>query len=139
MTTTELITPPRASRPPEPWSDAPRDARPAVSADPPLGEMLAETHPLIGVVPVAGPPVVLVAGPWLLLALMVAGPFALLFTFVLLLVAAAALVGLVGAILTAPFLLVRRVREHRARHASLRAPAAPLVAVGEPIRVVAQP
>jgi hypothetical protein len=135
MTTTELITSPRASNPLESWSDA----RLAVSAEPPVREVLAETLPLIGVIPVAGPPVVLVAVPWVLLALMVAGPFALLFTFVLLFVAAAALVGLIGAMLASPFLLVRRVREHRARHASLRAPAAPRVAVGEPIRVVAQP
>jgi hypothetical protein len=130
MTTTELITPPRASSPPEPWSDARRNARPAASAYPTSGEVVDETLPLVGAIPVYGPPVVLVAGPWVLLALMVAGPFALLFTLVLLVVAAAALVGLIGAILAAPYLLVRRLRGYRAARVSMRAPAAPLVAAG---------
>ena len=92
--------------------------------------MLDETLPLVGAVPVYGPPVVLLAGPWILLALMLAGPFALLVTFVLLLAAAAALAGLIGVILAAPFLLVRHLREHRADHAPVRAPAARLVAAG---------
>jgi membrane associated rhomboid family serine protease len=92
--------------------------------------MLAEILPLVGAVPVYGPPVVVVAGPWLLLALMVAGPFAVLFTLVVLVAAAAALVGLIGGILAAPYLLVRRVRAYQAGHASMRAPAAPLVAGG---------
>jgi hypothetical protein len=129
MTTTELITPPRAPSPPEPWSDAPRNARPATSAYPTFGEMLDETVPLIGVIPVAGPPVVLVAGPWLLFGLMLAGPFAVLFTLVVLFVAVAAVVGLIGAILAAPYLLVRHVRGYRAAHASARAPAAQADAV----------
>jgi hypothetical protein len=100
------------------------------TAHPTVGETLAETLPLVGVVPVYGPPVIVVAGPWLLLALMVAGPFALLVTLVVLLTAAAALVGLIGAILAAPYLLFRHLRGYRTGHASLRAPAAPLVPVG---------
>ncbi len=56
MTTTELIRPPRDAGATEPWSAARRHARPAASANPTFGEMLEETLPLIGVVPVAGPP-----------------------------------------------------------------------------------
>lgn len=129
MTTTKEIRPPRAPRPTEPWGDARRNARPAASANPTFGEALDETLPLIGVVPVYGPPIVLLAGPWLLIALMLAGPFAVLFTLVVLLVAACALVGLIGAILAAPSLLVRQLRGHGTGHASTRAPAAQLAAV----------
>jgi hypothetical protein len=103
--------------------------RSPVSKRPTAGAMLDEILPLIGVIPVAGPPVVLLAGPWLLFALMLAGPFAFLFTLVVLLVAAAALIGLIGAILAAPYLLVRHVRGYRAAHASARAPAAQADAV----------
>jgi hypothetical protein len=74
-----------------------------------FGEVLAETIPLIDAIPVYGPPVVVVAVPWLLLALVLAGPFALLLTFVAVFAAAAAVVGLIGAILAAPYLLIRHV------------------------------
>jgi hypothetical protein len=130
MTTIELITPPRALSPPEPWRDARHDAHPASSASSTLGEIVDETLPLIGAVPVYGPPVIIVAGPWLLLSLMLVGPFALLATLVVLLVAAAAIVGLVGAVLAAPYLLVRHLRGYRAGHASMRAPAAQVVVSG---------
>jgi hypothetical protein len=124
MTTTELITPSRAPSPPEPWSDA----RPA----PTFGEMVDESLPLVGIVPGYGPPVVLLAGPWLLLALMLAGPFALLVTLVVLLAAAAAVVGLIGAILAVPYVLFRHLRGYRAGHASMRARAAQAVAIESP-------
>ena len=45
---------------------------------------------------------------------MLAGPFALLVTCAVVVVAAAALVALVGAILASPYLLVRHVLAHRA-------------------------
>ena len=112
------------------WSDARSTPRSPASERPTARAMLAETLPLIGAVPVYGPPVVLVAGPWLLFGLMLAGPFAVLFTLVVVLVAAAALVGLVGAILAAPYLLVRHLRGYLASHAPMRAPAVQLV-VGE--------
>jgi hypothetical protein len=130
MTTTELIGPPRTHVSAEPWSDARRNAPSAASADPTFGEMLDETLPLIEVVPVYGPPVVVLVGPWVLLSLLLVGPCALVFTFVLLLVAAAALAALIGAILAAPYLLVRHLRGYRAGHVPLRAPAVPLVARG---------
>jgi hypothetical protein len=71
---------------------------------------------VIGVVDVAGPPVIFVAGPWLLLALMLIGPFALLVTFVVVGLVAAALLVTLAAILAAPFALVRRL--HRGYRAS---------------------
>ena len=74
-----------------------------------------------------GPPVVFLVGPWLLLALVLAGPFALVVTLAALMAAAAALVGLVGAILATPYVLVRRLRDFRSRRASMRAPAAHLI------------
>jgi hypothetical protein len=123
MTTTELIRQPRDPRPPEPGSDA----RTGSHTEPSFGDVLAETVPLIGAVPVYGPPIILLAGPWLLLALVLAGPFALLLTFVAVLVAAAAVVALIAAVVAAPYLLVRRVRRYRTDHASLRLSAPPLV------------
>ena len=101
--------------------------RSPVSNRPTAGARLDEILPLIGVIPVAGPPAILVAGPWLLLALMLAGPFALLVTFVVLLAAAAALIGLIGAILAAPYALVRHLGRYWAAHASMPAPAPQLV------------
>ncbi len=136
MTTTELIRSPRAPSLTDPWGGARRGARPAAFTNPTFGETLDETLPLIGVVPVAGPPIVLLVGPWLLFALMLAGPFALLLTLVVLLVAARALVGLIGAVLAAPYLLVRQLRGRGAAHASTRASAAQDVAV-EPRRAAA--
>jgi len=47
---------------------------------------------------------------------MLAGPFAFLVTLILVLVAAAALLTLAGAILATPYLLVRHVRGHWVRH-----------------------
>ena len=68
-----------------------------------------------------GPAAILLAGPWVLLALMLSGPFAVLVTFVVLLAAAVALIGLVAAILAAPFVLVRRLHGFRSAHASMHA------------------
>jgi len=128
MSTTELITPPRAARPPEPWSDERRNTRAVASAQPTVAEILAETDDLVEFVPVAGPPVVLVLGPWVFLALMLAGPFAVLVAFVVMVFAATVLVGLTGALIASPYLLVRRLRGYRTRRASRRAPSAQVVA-----------
>jgi hypothetical protein len=74
MSTTTLMRPP---------------APPAVHDPPTFGEMLEELLPVIGVVLVAGPPVVLLLlGPLVLFALMLAGPFALAVTLVLVAVGA---------------------------------------------------
>jgi hypothetical protein len=76
---------------------------------------------LIEAVPVAGPPAVLLAVPWILIALVLAGPFALLFTAALVLVAASAVIAAVAAIAASPYLLVRHLRAVRERHATARA------------------
>jgi membrane associated rhomboid family serine protease len=93
-------------------------------------ELFDEIEPLIGIGPVYGPPVVLLAVPWLLLVLMLAGPFTVLITFVVLFAAVAALAGLIGAVLVTPFLLVRRLRRLRVRHAPAHAPAPPVLLGG---------
>jgi hypothetical protein len=118
MNTTELIRPPSAPR--------------SAPESPAVGEMVAETLPLAGVVAGAGPSVVAVAGPWLFLVLMLTGPFALLFTLVVLLAAAALLVVLAGAILATPHLLVRHLRRLRTGHASVSSPAVQLAPVDSP-------
>ena len=98
--------------------------------------MLAEIIPLIGAVAGYGPPVIFLAGPWLLLGLMLSGPFALLLILVVFMVAAATfLVALTAAILVVPYLLVRHLRGHRARHASSNDHAAQLVPVESPLVV----
>jgi hypothetical protein len=55
------------------------------------------------------PPLVFLFGPWLLLALVLAGPFLLLLTAVVVALAAAA----VPVIVAAPFLLLRRRQARR--------------------------
>jgi hypothetical protein len=93
---------------------------PAGSGPPTLHDHDAEVLPLIDTVVVAGPPVLLMWAGTVLFALMLAGPFALVATLVVVLVAAAALVTLAGAILATPYLLVRHVRLRLAerRHVS---------------------
>jgi hypothetical protein len=124
MDTTVLISPPAAP------------GR-AASEHPTSREMLAEIVPLIGAVAGFGPPVIFLAGPWLLLGLMLSGSFAFLLTLVAaMLVAATVLVGLPAAIIAAPYLLIRRLRRARAARAISTNRAARLVPVGS-TRVVA--
>jgi hypothetical protein len=104
---------------------------PPASALPTAGELLRDTLPVVDTVFVAGPPVLLAWAGTVLFALMLAGPFALLVTLVLVLAAAAAVVTLAGAILAAPYLLIRHFRRRLAkrRHVSEGwAPIATLVA-----------
>jgi hypothetical protein len=125
MSTTTLITPPEPS---------------GVDDLPSFGDMLRGILPLIGVVAVAGPPVVFLAAPLVLFALMLTGPFVLVVTLVLVavagLVAVAALVALAGAIAVAPYRLVRHLRAHHGRHVRTGAPTRQRVAV-EPRHVAA--
>jgi len=88
---------------------------PPVSPARGIGDELASILALLGTVFVAGPPVLVAGAGTVLLALLLAGPFALLVTLVVALVAAAAVVALAAAILATPYLLVRHVRGHRAR------------------------
>src|SRR5918995_1611689 len=96
------------------------------STTPQTRDMLAEITALIDFVPFYGPPAVFLLGPWLLLVLVLAGPFAVLLTLV-----ATALAAIV-AILAAPYLLVRRLHRTRAGRASTPSPAAHPVAIGSP-------
>jgi hypothetical protein len=88
---------------------------------PTVDALLRDTLPLIDTVYVAGPPVLLAWTGTILFALLLAGPFALLATLVLAFAAATALVGLVGAILASPYLLVRHLRARRVAPATERA------------------
>jgi|1186.fasta_scaffold162264_1 hypothetical protein len=83
------------------------------NANPTWGGMLGEIVSVTGVVLVAGPPIVLLLGPWLLFVLMLAGPFAVLVTLVVLFIAAMALVALVLATLASPYLLVGHLLRYR--------------------------
>jgi hypothetical protein len=95
-----------------------------------FGAMVAEIVPLVGAVAGYGPPVIFMAGPWVLLALVLAGPFAFLLVLVTFMLVAATIVGtVVAAILAGPYLLVGRLRDVRARRALGNRPAAQLVAV----------
>jgi hypothetical protein len=123
MTATEPVTSPRTPSPPD-RSDARPDAPRATSASPAVAQMLSETLPIVGFIPVAGPPALLLLGAWVLFALMLVGPFALLVTLALVILVAAVLVGLIGAILASPYLLVRHLHKRWAEaKASISAPA----------------
>jgi hypothetical protein len=101
---------------------------PAASASPTVGDLLQDTLPVIDTVYVARPPVLLVWAGMVLLALMLAGPFALLAMVVVALAVATVLVGLAGVVVASPFLLVRHLRARRQRRA-VGAPARPLASV----------
>ena len=108
MSTTALIQPsPR---------DTPQD----------LDDLLAGLPPLLTRAPVAGPPVWVLVGFGVVLLLLLVPPLALVVTLMgvalLMVLIFAALVALTGAVVAAPFLLVRRVREHRLPHFSLSVP-----------------
>ena len=96
MDTTELIRPP---------------------AEPTFGETVAEIVPLVDTIAGYGPPVIFLAGPWLLLGLMLSAPFAVLLTLIAAMALAAtiivAITAAIYAILTAPYRLMRRVRAVR--------------------------
>ena len=115
MSTTTLIRPPAPS---------------GVDHTPAFGEMLAELLPLIGVIAVAGPPVLLLAGPLVLGVLLLAGPFAVVATLVLVvaLIASAVFLGVTGAIAATRYGLAQ-LRVHHEGHAHSGAPAAQLVAI----------
>ena len=95
------------------------------------GDLLADVLPVFDTVYVAGPPILVAWAGTVLFALMLAGPFALLVTFVVVFAAAAALGTLAGAILASPYLLVRhlglRLAERR-RVSEVSAPIATIVA-----------
>jgi hypothetical protein len=86
---------------------------------PTVAEVLGESMSLLCFVAFYGPPVLFLLAPWLFVALLLSGPFALVLTLLAALLAAAALVAALGALLATPFLLVRR---QRAAHAPVARP-----------------
>jgi hypothetical protein len=87
---------------------------------PTVREILQRVVPGIFFIPVAGPPVILLLGPWLLLVLLIIPPAAFLITLVLLLALGAGLLAAVGAVIASPYLLVRHLH---ARHLAHERPA----------------
>jgi hypothetical protein len=118
MTTTPLIEPLK--------SDDALGTQPHESHLPDFGERLVGLPPLLSVVPQAGPALSAYVGFGIVLLLLLVPPITLLATLmgVALVVAAAltALVVLAGAILRAPFLLVRFFRGHPVRQVSVPVP-----------------
>ena len=97
-----------------------RDARPyerpAASERPTVRELAQRVVPEIFFVPLAGPPVILLLGPWLVLVLLIIPPAAFLITLVLVVAVAAGLLFALGALIASPYLLVRHLRaRHEAR------------------------
>jgi hypothetical protein len=137
MDTTALIRPPAAFGRAARRSDADPNAVLAASDHPTFGEVLGELIPLVDAIAGYGPPVIFVAGPWLLLGLVLTGPFTVLVIVVaFMVVAATVVVALTAALLVVPYLLVVRLRRHWASHASSDDRAAHLVPIESP-RVVA--
>jgi hypothetical protein len=99
------------------------------SGPPHLGDAAVEIVPVISTVFAAGPPVLLAWLGTVVLALLLAGPFLLIVTLVIVFVAVVGLVLLAGAILASPYLLIRHLSRHaaqRERASEGRAPIAPV-------------
>jgi len=114
--------------PPQSATPRPIASRPPDSAPPgrlTWGEMFAQTEPLIAAPAFFGPPIIHVFGPWLLLALLLIGPFALIFTLLLVTAAAACLLAVCVAVIASPYLLIRHLHAHGPVPAKLPAPLHP--------------
>jgi hypothetical protein len=134
---TTAIRPPSASGRTARRNDAGHHAAPAASDRPTFRAMLGELVPLVDAIAGYGPPVIFLAGPWLLLGLVLTGPFTVLVVVVaFMVVAATVVVALTAALLAIPYLLVGRLRRHRASEAFTDDRAAQLIAIESP-RVVA--
>ena len=81
---------------------------PQTHTTPTIAAELGELVPLVCTVAIYGPPVVFFAAPWLVLGLILSGPFALVLTIMLALLVATAVVAGLVALLATPFLLTRR-------------------------------
>jgi hypothetical protein len=98
--------------------DARVHGRPAVSERPSVQELVRRVVPGIFFIPLAGPPVLLLLGPWLLLVLLIIPPAAALITLVLVLVVAAGALAAVATLIASPYLLAHYLltREPVHRH-----------------------
>ena len=92
-----------------------RDRSPA-SPPPTWREVIERFAPLVLAPAFFGPPALFLIGPWLLLVLMLIPPAALLITFGLVFLLAAAALGALVALLVSPYFVVRHLRtRHAAR------------------------
>jgi hypothetical protein len=132
MNTTVPLTPPPLASATAPWSDVAGAAPLTRTERPTFGEILDDVLPVIGVIFVAGPPVVFLAAPWLLLALMLSAPFALLVAFVVVALVAVALLVTLAAVLAAPYVLVRRLRRSYRAAQPVTVPAARVASLHSP-------
>jgi hypothetical protein len=103
---------------PQPTSVPPDSA---AAGRPTWGQVFDERAPILATPAYFGPPVIYVLGPWLLVVLLLIGPFALVLTVLLAAVVAAVLLGIVVAAIASPFLLLRHLRAHRTVDARPRA------------------
>lgn len=87
---------------------------------PTWGDMLDQSA-LIDAPAFFGPPIIFVLAPWLLLVLLLIGPFVLVLTLMLVLAVAAALLAVLVAVIASPYLLIRHRRAHDIDHATPRA------------------
>jgi hypothetical protein len=100
-------------------TEPPGDVLHGEAQRPTLAETVADIAPVIGVIFVAGPPVIFIAGPWLFLVLMLSGAFAVLVAFAALWVVATVLLTTLVGIVATPYLLARGlVRRHRMSRAT---------------------
>ena len=137
MNTTALVRSPAAHGPAAPRSDAGDTASAGAPKRPTFAEMSGELVPLIDAIAGYGPPVIFLAAPWLLLGLVLSGPFAFLVILAAAMaVAATVVVALGAAIVAVPYLLGQRLHTRRAPHAIGDDRVAQLVPVESP-RVVA--
>jgi hypothetical protein len=100
-------------------------SRPRGSASlehPTRGEAFYEAESLIGAPAFYGPPVSFVLGPWLLLVLLLIGPFALIFTVLVVMAVAAVVMAVAAATIASPYLLIRYLHGHAGVHAKPRGP-----------------
>jgi hypothetical protein len=111
----------------DPYEDPtqPIEARRQASASPERsiwGDLFHTAAPLIDAPAFYGPPVIFVLGPWLLLVLLLIGPFAAMVTVVFAMAVVAGLLAVLVAVIASPYLLIRHLRAHGMVHAKPRAP-----------------
>src|SRR3954453_19073453 len=99
---------------------------------PTFSDLLAEWAPWTAFVFVAGPPVLFVVLPLLVLALSLVWVFALLFVFAAVFIAVMVAVGLASGLLASSRLVIRRLRARRAEAARAGHAATHLVTVESP-------
>ena len=118
--TPQLITTPLQSATPRSIAQVRRAAGP--EERPTWIEMFSERAAIIGAPAFYGPPVISVLGPWLVLVLVLVGPFALILTLLVALALTTGLLALFVALLASPYLLIRHLRAPGTVLAKRRAP-----------------